>query len=112
MSWISWTNVTLGVWLVVAALLLPHAAGDWVVLDAITGLFVAMAALVAEGAFMPVISSAASVIVMLCGTWILVAPFTLGHDRPAASANELVVGLAIVLLAAANVWLKDRRMRW
>jgi hypothetical protein len=111
MSRISWTNVGLGLWLVVAAFALPHATGDGRVEDVVAGLFVALAALWAVRAFRPRISAFASWTVALTGCWVAIAPWVLGYARRSLSVtNDVVIGLVVVALAAVNMWAKDRGM--
>ena len=111
MSRISWTNVGLGLWLVVAAFALPHATGDGRVEDVVAGLFVALAALWAVRAYRPRISAFASWTVALTGCWVAIAPWVLGYARRSLSvANDVVIGLVVVTLAAVNMWAKDRGM--
>ena len=111
MSRISWTNVGLGLWLVVAAFALPHATGDGRVEDVVAGLFVALAALWAVRAFRPRISAFASWTVALTGCWVAIAPWVLGYaQRSLSVANDVAIGLVVVALAAVNMWAKDRGM--
>ena len=103
MARISWVNLVVGVWLVAAGLLLPHRSGAAVTEDIIAGSIVALASLWAARAYRPTVSLIASWTVALAGLWILVAPFVLGYERPRASvANEVVVGLVVLALAAIN----------
>lgn len=112
MSWIAWTNLGLGMWLAVAGFALRHATGAGVVEDVIGGLFVALAALWAAGAFNRRVSAFASWTVALAGIWVAIAPWALGYARPrAATDNDLIVGLAVIALAGVNMLLKDRAMR-
>ena len=111
MTWIGWTNLGLGVWLAVAAFVLPHARGTGRVEDVIGGLFVALAALWSAEAFRPRISAFASWMVALTGAWVVIAPWVLGYRRRTASVgNDVVVGLLVFTLAAINSRIKDRRM--
>jgi hypothetical protein len=111
MRWIGWTNLALGLWLSTAGFVLRHNSGAGVVEDVVGGLFVALAALWAAGAFRPRISAFASWTVALCGAWVAIAPWVLGYQRrSAAVANDLAIGIAILALAAVNMWIKDRRM--
>lgn len=112
MGWISWVNVGLGLWAVLAAFLLRHPTGTGVVEDLVAGLFVALTALWAARAFRPRISLVASWIVVLSGLWIAAAPFALGYERESmAVANDIVIGVAIIAFGLANVITKDRRFR-
>lgn len=104
MTRISWVNLVVGVWLVVAGLLLPHRSGAAVTEDIMAGSIVALASLWAARAFRPGVSLTASWTVALTGLWILVAPFVLGYDRPRASVfNEVVAGIVVLALGIVNV---------
>jgi len=109
--WISWTNLACGVWLVASAFVLPQASGTGIIEDVVTGSFAAVFALWAARAFRPTMSLVASWTVALTGLWILVAPFALGYERESASVvNDVVVGLAILSLAAVNVYFKSGQL--
>jgi len=109
MSWTSWANVALGIWLVIAALVMPRTTGIGITENIVTGSFLAIAALWAARAFRPRMRVVASGTVALCGLWILIAPFALGYSRETlAVANQIVVGLAVVALAVANVATRAR----
>jgi uncharacterized membrane protein HdeD (DUF308 family) len=111
LGWISWVNVALGVWLVVAAFAFSHPAGSGVIEDLIAGLFVALSALWAARAFRPRVSLVASWTVVLSGLWVVAAPFALAYAREAAGViNDVVIGLAIVVLGIVNVSAKNRRL--
>jgi hypothetical protein len=111
MRWISWINVALGLWLVVAAFVFRHTTGTGVTEDVVTGLFVALAALWAARAFNPVMSLVASWTLVLSGLWVVAAPFALAYERRSASvANDVITGLAIVALATANTLAKSHRL--
>jgi len=110
-SWISWVNVTLGIWLVAAAFLFRHSTGAGVTENVITGLLVGLSALWAARAFRPRVSLVASWTVMLAGLWVLAAPFVLGYERESAAVvNDVVAGVAIVVLGALNVVSKAHRL--
>jgi SPW repeat-containing protein len=112
MAWISWLNVALGLWLVVAGFVLPHVTGAGVTEDVVAGLILALAALWAARAFRPLMSVVASWTVTLSGVWIVAAPFVLHYrDHRAAFADDVIVGLAIVALGTANMLAKDHRLR-
>jgi hypothetical protein len=99
----SWTNVALGIWLVVAGLVLPHVSGAGVIEDVVAGSIVALAALWAARAYRPTLSLIASWTVALTGLWIVCAPFVLAYERARpAVINQVVVGVAIVALASVN----------
>jgi hypothetical protein len=106
-QWISWTNVALGVWLVVSAFWVSRS-GDVVPENIIAGSLVALTALWSARAFTPVVSLIASWTVVFGGLWVAAAPFALGY-RGLAAVNDLVVGLALMGLGTANVIAKARR---
>jgi len=110
-SWLSWTNVVLGVWLVAAAFLFRHQTGAGITENIVTGSFVALAALWAARAYRPGVSLVASWTVMLSGVWVLAAPFALGYERESvAVVNDVVVGVVVLCIGALNVMTKDRRL--
>lgn len=110
-SWISWVNVALGIWLVIAAFVFRHSIGGGITENVIAGLFVCLAALWSAVAFRPQLSLIASVTVVLTGLWVLVAPFVLGYERESAAvANDLIVGIAIAALGAARMYEKTKRL--
>lgn len=111
MTWIGWTNLGLGIWLIVAGFVLPHRTGTGLVEDVVGGSFVALAALWAAGAFRLRISALASWIVALTGIWVVIAPWVMHYGRRGPSVdNDVIVGAAIVTLAAINMWIKGRRI--
>jgi SPW repeat-containing protein len=109
--WISWTNVALGIWLVIAAFVFRHASGAGVTENVITGLFVSLAALWAARAFRPMVSLVASLTVALTGLWVLAAPFALGYERESAAvANDVIVGIIITALGITSMVEKSQRV--
>ncbi len=103
MTRISWVNVVLGVWLVIAGLILPHASGVAVTEDIMAGSIVALASVWAARAFRPTVSLIASWTVALTGVWVFCAPFVLEYERARPSViNQILVGLAVAVLAGAN----------
>ena len=110
-SWISWTNVALGLWLVVAAFVFRHPSGAGITQNIVTGLFVSLAALWAARSFRPRVSLVASVTVVLTGLWVLAAPFALAYERESlAVANDVIVGVAIIALGTTSVSAKSKQL--
>ncbi len=110
MKRVSWVNFGLGLWLVAAGLGISRP-GSVVVEDITAGLFIALAALWASQAFDTAVSAAASWTVVIVGAWVAIAPFALRyHGSRLPVANDVLVGLTVVVLGGANVWLKYRRM--
>jgi len=109
--WISWTNVALGLWLVVSAFLFRHRTGTGITENIVTGLFVSLAALWAARAFKPMMSLVASWTVVLTGLWVLAAPFALGYEaESAAVANDVIVGNLVIALGTASIVIKAKRL--
>jgi|SRR5581483_3903847 len=103
MTRVSWVNLVLGVWLVIAGLILPHTSGLSVTEDVIAGSIVALASLWAAQAFRPTVSLIASWTVALVGLWIGCAPFVLGYERARLNVmNQIIVGFVIAALAIVN----------
>jgi len=100
MKWPSWTNVLLGLWLLIAPFTLgyPHL-GAAVTSDVLAGLVIASLAFWrAVGAESPSMTGV-SWVVALGGLWVLSAPFLLGYAAVAAAvANDVLVGLVVASL--------------
>ncbi|MCX6462934.1 MAG: SPW repeat protein [Pseudonocardiales bacterium] len=97
-----------GAWLVVAPYALDQLdpAGAWS--DAVIGVAIAVVAVVRMVA--PARTTAVGVINVGLGVWLVAAPFVL--DRSAvATANNVVVGLLLILFAAASTALGLRARR-
>src|SRR5689334_25245418 len=73
-EWISWTNVALGIWLVVAAFLFRHQTGAGITQNIVAGVFVSLAALWAARAFRAAGGPVASWAVVLTRLWGACAP--------------------------------------
>ena len=111
-TWVSWTNVALGVWLTISAFVFKHPSGVAVTENIVIGALVATSAVWAAWAYKPVMRVIASWTVALSGIWVVAAPFVLGYEVENASlANDVVVGIAIVALGAANVSARSRRLK-
>lgn len=111
-TWVSWTNVGLGVWLMISAFVFRHPSGAAVTENIVIGALVATSAVWAAWAYKPVMRVIASWTVALGGVWVVAAPFVLGYDvETVALANDVLVGIAIVILGAANVSARSRRLR-
>src|SRR5579872_2025305 len=109
--WISWTNVALGIWMVVAAFVFRHPNGTAITENIVTGLFVALAALWSARAFRPRVSLAASLAVVLTGLWVLAAPFALGYERESAAVvNDVIVGGIVIVLGMVGISAKSKRV--
>lgn len=102
MKWMSWTNVVLGAWLVAAPFALAYtgvtaAVYEDIILGVVIALLAFWRAVGEETAGMANVSW----VVAVAGLWVLVAPFVLGYAAvTAAITNDVIVGLAVALLAS------------
>ena len=99
-------NLMLGAWLFVTPWIFDFADGAagwnaWI--------FGALIALVAFAALM-VFTELEEWANLLLGLWVIVAPWNLGFSgTKAAFANHLIVGIAVVVLAAIELWVTYRK---
>ncbi|WP_430788619.1 SPW repeat domain-containing protein [Actinoplanes sp. G11-F43] len=94
--------VLVGLWLTSAPLVLDHAKAGLTypgLNDVAVGLSIVVLALVRV--LSPRHTSVLAVISGLLGVWLLAAPFVRGYAgmSPAATANDIAVGLVVILLA-------------
>jgi hypothetical protein len=102
MRWASWTNVVLGLWLILAPFAFAYTGVTAALYeDIILGLAIAAFALWrALGEETPAMAGV-SWLVAAGGFWVLIAPFVLGYSAvTAAVANDVIVGAAVLLLGA------------
>ena len=104
--------VPAGTWLIMAPLVLDHSTADiafagWN--DVIVGL--SIVALAFLRVVMPADTAPLSLVIAGLGGWLVLAPFVRGyHTAPLATLNDVVVGIAVVLLATAS-WRAGRPLR-
>jgi hypothetical protein len=105
-------TVLAGTWLIIAPLVLDHGTADVAFIgwnDVIVGL--AIVALAFLRVVMPDDTAPLSLVNLGLGAWLIVAPFVRGyHTAPLATLNDIVVGIAVVVLAGAN-WKAARAVR-
>jgi hypothetical protein len=110
MKWLSWSNVVLGIWLIVAPFTLRYSAVhgamvDDVLLGMVIAAFAAWRAMGPETAGMRTVSW----LVTVAGLWTMCAPFMLGYSSvPAAMANDVTVGLMVVILGMTRAMAPSR----
>lgn len=103
MRWQDWMNPLIGLWLVVAPLLMAYGGGFTGV--AAWNSYLAGAALIV----IPLMGLTASLprrewLVLALGVWLVVAPFVLGFAREATAAwNTSITGVVVVVTAAAAI---------
>jgi hypothetical protein len=98
-----------GIWLIIAPFSLDYRntggefSGYWN--DVVIG--VALAAVALVRIVSPVATAPLSVINVLLGMWLIIAPFILGYnegaDAAAATVNDIIVGVLVVLLATVSL---------
>lgn len=95
----SWVNVVVGIWLIVAAFALRHAV------SATASDFVIGVLLVAFSSWMLAAArptQAAAGLEIVCGVWLLIAPFLLGYTSISGAVwNDVVTGVIAILAGAA-----------
>ena len=95
-SWASWTNVVLGVWLIIAPFLLGYSAETTALWnDIIVGLFIVGFGWYAGSKG----NSGASWTNAVIGAWLLSSPFVLNYGVERAGTNDMIVGLTVLVLA-------------
>jgi len=98
MKGITWINLILGIWLIVAA----WAVGSASVVtanDVVLGVLLVACSWWIVGAMAPPVGIAW--FEMLCGLWLIAAPFAFGYRAMrAASINDVVVGIVTIIVAA------------
>jgi hypothetical protein len=103
-AWTGSINAVLGAWLMLAPLVLGYGVvrtAFWN--DLLVGLLVIAAGRMAATGKVPAAAWANA----LFGLWLIASPFVLGYTaspRPAATANNMVIGIAIVALALISAW--------
>ncbi|MEU4420253.1 SPW repeat protein [Actinoplanes sp. NPDC024001] len=97
--------VLVGTWLILAPMVLDHGAADIAFIgwnDVIVGL--AIVALAFLRVVIPAGTAPLSLVTMGLGAWLTAAPFVRGYDSaaPLATVNDIIVGCAVLALAAAS----------
>ncbi len=98
MKGVTWINLLAGVWLIVAAIA-RGATGVVLMNDVILGVLLMAFSWWMLAAIVPPVGTAW--FEMLCGIWLIVAPFVLGFSRlREATGNDVVVGIITLIVAA------------
>jgi hypothetical protein len=98
MKGVTWINLLLGVWLIAAAIA-RGATGVAMSNDFVLGILLIAFSWWMLGAALPPVGTAW--FEMLCGLWLIVAPFVLGYtQRHAATGNDVIVGIITIIVAA------------
>jgi hypothetical protein len=103
MTWASWMDFALGLWLIISPFVLRFrdlsgkATGDTIVFGILIAAFSLWTAMSADA------PSVASWLVMLFGLWIAISPFVLGfRSFPRALSDSVVVGIIVLVLAVVR----------
>ena len=93
----SWVDVIVGIWLIIAAFALPHVAA------ATASDFVIGILLIAFSFWMlsSVQTQVPAVLNILCGIWLIIAPFVLAYRAAGPTWNDVVCGIIALIAAAA-----------
>jgi hypothetical protein len=98
MTWASWIDFILGIWLIIApfALGFRMMSGRAATEDVIFGILIAALSLWTALK----LTRVAGTLLGLFGLWVLIAPFVLRtHEVARVTPNDVIVGLAVLILA-------------
>ncbi len=102
---ITWINVLLGIWLIIAPFAITRVgtgAGAWTVNDVVLGILLIAFSWWIVGAIAP--PSGAAWFEVLCGIWLIVAPFVLRYSgAPRHVSNDVISGIIAIVVAAIAV---------
>ena len=96
-----WINLLVGIWLLIApfALAAGGGAAAWTANDVVLGILLIAFSWWILGALMPPVGTAWFEI--LCGIWLIVAPFVLRYNTlHAATGNDVICGIIAIVVAA------------
>jgi len=96
MKVLSWINFLLGVWLTIAAFVLPTRTGPVMASEGVAGIMIAVLAY-ASAVGRP--NAGVSWSVAIAGLWTVIVSYGV---RTTATSNAAVVGLVVLLLGTAN----------
>ncbi len=99
MKRITWINLILGLWLIASPFALGYSgiAHTAAVEEVVMGIIVAACSWWWLAAMAPMMGMAW--FEMLCGIWVLVAPFVLSYGVARAKANDVWVGIVVLIVA-------------
>jgi hypothetical protein len=105
MKRITYMNLILGIWLIVTPVVFGAFASNRIA----AGSDIALGALLIASSWWIVAATTAQLAVssfqLLCGIWLIVAPFVLGYRGYAAEAqNDLIVGILVAIVSVAETW--------
>jgi hypothetical protein len=102
MKWPSWVNVVLGIWLFIAPWVLRYGNRTAASASVIVGIVVFIIALWSATASLTVTGPAWANAIL--GIWSIISPWALRfHTLTSAMANDVIIGLAILILAIIRI---------
>ena len=102
MKALSWTNVVLGLWLLISPFALGYS-GTAATEDIIVGILIAAFALWRALGEETEAMKGVSWTVAILGVWAIIAPFALGYTAISVAVwNDVIVGLIVAVLAVAR----------
>ncbi|MBX5480762.1 MAG: SPW repeat protein [Myxococcaceae bacterium] len=93
-------NVLAGIWLIIAPYILSYVDATARTIDVWTGLAVIAIALIAASTG----ERAIQYINGALGVWLLTSPFLFGYHGSVATANNVVVGLVVIVFSLIPPW--------
>jgi hypothetical protein len=98
-----WINLIVGIWLIIAPFGLSAAgvANAWAVNDIALGILLIVLSWWMLGALTA--PAGAAWFEVVCGIWLIIAPFVLGYQGTrAAMSNNAICGIIVIIVAAAT----------
>jgi len=109
MTWASWIDFALGIWLIISPFALGYrgmsgkAASDSIIFGILIALFSLWTAIRDDA------PSVASWLVVLFAIWIVASPFALGfRSIPRALSDNVIVGIVVLILAIVRIMAHKR----
>ena len=97
-----WINLLLGIWLIIAPFALPASVGmshAWATNDVVIGVLLIAFSWWILAAIAP--PTGAAWFEILCGVWLIVAPFAFGYGATMSAVwNDVVCGIIAIVVAA------------
>jgi len=96
-----WINLIVGIWLIIAPFALSPAGltRNWAANDVVLGILLIAFSWWMLAVVMP--SVGAAWFEILCGVWLIIAPFVLGYSRTMTAVwNDVVCGVIAIVVAA------------
>ncbi len=105
-----WINVLVGIWLIIApfALATTGVNSAWTTNDIVLGILLIAFSWWILAAIAP--PTGAAWFEILCGIWLIIAPFALRYSTVVhARTNDIVCGIIAIIVAAVASWATTQR---